>query len=411
MKAGKVLFVFASLLIIGTFNEQRTVWVPEEKQAIPFVTQEGFYIHSLSKEHLYVVGGLNNQPKCALTGSKNVAKYDFAKDEWTELPSLPRELHHNMGALIEDRFLFSIGGDFGCYRKNMDEVYFLDLMNVGGSWHKFPSLLEPRGAATCGYTSSDSSIHCFAGETNARHEVFDLSQSNFFRLVDEENWEESTQVEGKWIYAESIPPIEDRNDTIGRDHITSVIVEDTFYVWGSNGHSKADNVPKEQKTKFQRVVPEPMYSYNTTSKIWRIHDLMHFPPRVSSLGFSWKNYVVVMGGEHITNSTRGAVFDDIYALDTTNEMWYESELRLRRPLFGAGSVVREDWVYVFGGGTCIGASAVDSFDAYPLDSLFSSLVPLQRRNDRRGVQCLTSSKRKSVVVRPRASLEKDFWKI
>jgi N-acetylneuraminic acid mutarotase len=88
---------------------------------------------------VYVFGGIAGNTVLA-----SVEEYDPATDRWRFVAPIPEPLHHTAAAVVDDRYIYLIGGYRTLAFDATDSVYRYDALT--DQWTRLASLPSPRGA-------------------------------------------------------------------------------------------------------------------------------------------------------------------------------------------------------------------------------------------------------------------------
>ncbi|HKO55259.1 MAG TPA: kelch repeat-containing protein [Thermoanaerobaculia bacterium] len=88
---------------------------------------------------VYVFGGIAGNTVLA-----SVEEYDPATDRWRFVAPIPEPLHHTAAAVVDDRYIYLIGGYRTLAFDATDSVYRYDAL--ADQWTRVASLPSPRGA-------------------------------------------------------------------------------------------------------------------------------------------------------------------------------------------------------------------------------------------------------------------------
>lgn len=225
---------------------------------------------------VYVFGGIAGN---TVLGS--VEEYDPVADRWRFVAAMPEPLHHTAAAVVDDRFVYLIGGYRTLAFDATDSVYRYDVL--ADSWTRVASLPAPRGAlaaATIGgkvYAAGGlpgpSALTVFDGEhwtsltpmpTPREHLAAVAVNGKLIAISGRLGGANRNAVEqydpatNTWT---SLAPI-----TTARSGIAAAAVGERIYVFGGEGNPAAPS----------GVFPQ-VESYDVAANVWRAEPLMPTP--------------------------------------------------------------------------------------------------------------------------------------
>lgn len=109
---------------------------------------------------MYLFGGIAGNTVLA-----SVEEYDPIADRWRFVAPMPEPLHHTAAAVVDDRYVFLVGGYRTLAFDPTDSVYRYDtLLDV---WTRMPSLPAPRGALAA--ATIDGKVYASVALRTSRH--------------------------------------------------------------------------------------------------------------------------------------------------------------------------------------------------------------------------------------------------
>lgn len=224
-------------------------------------------------DRLYVIGGFT----FGWRATQDVYAYDFAADQWQQLPDMPTPVTH-INAAVDGNTLWIAGGFVGNHPgKTTTEVWRCDLTTQ--QWIAGPSLPQPRAGGGLGIIGRE--LHYFGGfgsdrdSTHADHWVLPLDDGQ------------------TWVEASPLPEV--------RGHISAIALNNKLYAIG--GQIRHDTNPIDQSDVF---------CFDGRSGEWNRAAAMPEPrSHFEATTFAIENYIVIAGGRNNQNPVlvKGNLFD------------------------------------------------------------------------------------------------------
>lgn len=214
-------------------------------------------------DKLYVFGGFTLGWRAA----RDVYAYDFATDQWHELPHMPTPLTH-VNAAVDGNSLWLAGGFVGDHPgKATIEVWHFDLSTQ--QWAAAPPLPEPRAGGGLGIVNH--ALHYFGGFGSDRDSTHT------------DHWYLPLDGSQEWL---SAPPLPEP-----RGHISAIALHEKIYAIG--GQIRHDTNPIDQ---------DSVFCFDGATHQWQRLSAMPAPrSHFEATTFAVEDYIVITGGRNNQN--------------------------------------------------------------------------------------------------------------
>lgn len=262
---------------------------------------------------VYVFGGIAGN-----TVIDSVEEYDPAADRWRFVAPLPEPLHHSAAAVVDDRYVYVIGGYRTLAFDATDSVYRYDAL--ADQWTRVASLPAPRGALAA--ATIDGKVYAVGG----------VPGPSALTMFDGERWT-------------SLAPM-----PTPREHLAAVAVNGKLLaISGRLGGSNRSAVEQ----------------YDPITNTWS--SLAPIPtPRSGIAAAAFGERVYVFGGEGNPAAPNG-VFPQVESYDAAANAW-RAEPLMPTPRHGIGAAVIGGAIYVPAGAAIAGFGITDTNEALVIAS-------------------------------------------
>lgn len=268
-------------------------------------------------------------------GSTDIWWFSPGERTWEEGPVLPHAYDHVTMVSVGDD-VYSIGGYTGNIGTPRPDVYVL---RAGASeWERRADLPAPRG----GMAGASDGERIFVAGGRSEREGTPSSRNLFVYDPATDTWDSS---------GPEMPT--------GRDHISGVFLDGTFWVIAGRGDGR-------------RVSSTPVTEgFDIGSSTWVVGSPPPIPTSAHGLAVMGDR-IVLFGGEGPTSTVAGAVgrdfevYPDTYLYDPGADSWSRSSnalIGVHHPAFG----VLDDVLYTVGGGIISGVSSTTAVQSFRID--------------------------------------------
>lgn len=262
---------------------------------------------------VYVFGGIAGN-----TVLSSVEEYDPIADRWRFVAPMPEPLHHTAAAVVDDRYVYIIGGYRTLAFDATDAVYRYDALT--DTWTRAPSLPAPNGALAA--ATIDGNVYAVGGAPRTTALV----------MFDGE----------RWISLPSMPT--------AREHLAAVAVNGKLYaISGRLGGTNRNALE----------VYDPIASRWTS-----LASIATARSGIAAAAFGERIYV--FGGEGNPNAQSG-VFPQVESYDIASNAW-RAEPSMPAPRHGIGAALLGGAIYVPAGAAVAGFGITDTNDALVIAS-------------------------------------------
>lgn len=308
-----ILLLAIPLLIMGcapqkTPSETRSTWETVEANGAPTARHEASFV--AYKDKVYLIGGRRINP---------VDVYDPKTNTWTAKSNTPIELHHFQSVVIENK-IYLMGAMTGGWPNEtpLDKVMvYYPEEDRFESLHEIP---EGRRRGGAGIAVHNGKIYMVGGITNGHMDGY-------------VNWfDEYDPITGKWRV---LPDASHQ-----RDHFSAAVIDDKLYAFAGRKTEHAIGNDFGPTHKYGDV-----FNFKTNQWEPTTQNLELPTRRAGNMVLSWKNELIIGGGE---SDTQEPAHNELDAYDSVSGTW-RTWPSLNQGRHGSGFAVVGDYVYVASG--------------------------------------------------------------
>ncbi|RGP72205.1 kelch domain-containing 8a [Fusarium sporotrichioides] len=337
-----LLSLLAASALASVVPQGANTW--KTLESIPIAPRQEHGVVALSEKTVAIIGGI--VPNREADGFETTALmqfYNTRSNSWRRyVTEAPVKVNHPNVAAVNGK-IYLLGGlsdiDDGAWRAFPESwVYNPDL----DEWSELAPIpdKQQRGSAAVGVYGN---IIYLAGGMRTLEPTGPGGEQDTVDFVSAFDTKTS-----KWLDL----PEAARTLPEGRDHATSSIIGNKFYVLGG-------------RLSGQRNVKDTVFilDLDNLEQGWTTSEAKMPTPRGGVVSGTVGKKIYVLGGEGNTEAGSDGIFDQIEVFDTETETWQELG-KMAVPRHGGQAVAVKGGIYLPGGGITEGGSPVATLDVY-----------------------------------------------
>jgi N-acetylneuraminic acid mutarotase len=267
---------------------------------------------------IYVLAGTTMEN--GQRGQTNTAEvYNVESNSWSEVPPLPRAIHHpNVAAVNGKLYVLGALDGFAPSRKTLGNVWMYD--PAAKKWDEIGRMPAEQARGSCAVAVKGDKIYLAGGLQPQLGDIdFGKNVADIVTSYD--------TVSRNWT---TLPKLPEK-----RDHVGGAYVGDTFYVLGG----RTGSVPSVKNT---------VWALKDGATAWKVLSTM--PTARGGLSTAViGSTIYTFGGEGNPVWGSNQVFPDVESYDTTTDKW-QKEGQMKVPRHGTQAVTVGNVIYIPGGG-------------------------------------------------------------